>query len=121
MAHALVASAGERHRLRTTTGSARWRTGTDSPCGEPVAPDLPLCSRLGSGAIVGRNHSTRGAAIQADRLTYDEAIALSDAELGERLFHYIDEVDDDQVYAGLSLLVDELTERHPPPHRADDR
>jgi hypothetical protein len=50
----------------------------------------------------------------ADGLTYDEAIALSDAELEERLWSRIDEVDDDEVYASLSLLIDELTERHAP-------
>jgi hypothetical protein len=50
----------------------------------------------------------------ADQLTYDDAIALSDAELEERLYRCIDEIDDDGIYARLSVLIDELTERHAP-------
>ena len=50
------------------------------------------------------------------RLTYDDAIGLSDAELEERLYSRIYDVDaHDEVLANdLYVLIDELTERHAP-------
>ena len=52
----------------------------------------------------------------AQRLSYDDAIALSDAELEERLYSRIYDVDahDEKLADELYVLVDELTERHAP-------
>jgi hypothetical protein len=50
----------------------------------------------------------------ADRLTYDDAIALTDAELEERLSSRLGDIDDDDLHGELCVLLDELTERHAP-------
>ena len=51
----------------------------------------------------------------ADGLTWDGAIALSDAELEERLWDWVGEIEDDDIFGNVGLLIDELTERHAPP------
>ena len=50
----------------------------------------------------------------ADGLTWDGAIALSDAELEERLWDWVGEIEDDDIFGNVGLLIDELTERHAP-------
>jgi hypothetical protein len=50
----------------------------------------------------------------AQRLTYDDGIAFSDAELVERLWSRMSDIEDDDLYGDLSLFLDELTERHAP-------
>jgi hypothetical protein len=50
----------------------------------------------------------------AQRLTYDDAIAFSDAELVERLWNRMSDIEDDDIYGDLCLFIDELTERHAP-------
>ncbi len=52
----------------------------------------------------------------AQRLIYDDAIALSDEELERRLYGRIYDVDahDEKLADELYVLVDELTERHAP-------
>ena len=50
----------------------------------------------------------------AQRLTYDDAIAFSDAELVERLWNRMSDIEDEDTYGDLSLFVDELIERHAP-------
>lgn len=52
----------------------------------------------------------------AQRLTYDDAIALSDEELEQRLYGRIYDVDaqDEKLADELWTLIDELTERHAP-------
>ena len=52
----------------------------------------------------------------AHGLTYDDAIGLSDAELEERLYGRIYDVDahGEQLANDLYVLIDELTERHVP-------
>ena len=52
----------------------------------------------------------------AQRLTYDDAIGLSDEELEQRLYGRIYDVDahDERLADELYGLVDELTERHAP-------
>ncbi len=47
-------------------------------------------------------------------LTYDAVIALTDAELEERLSSRIGDIDDDDLHGELCVLLDELTERHAP-------
>jgi hypothetical protein len=50
----------------------------------------------------------------AQRLTYDDAIAFSDAELVERLWSRMSDIEDEDIYGDLSLFLDELCERHVP-------
>jgi hypothetical protein len=50
----------------------------------------------------------------APGLTFDDAIAFADAELVERLWSRMSDIEDDDLYGDLNLFLDELTERHAP-------